>query len=516
MAEWPPAVHRPRLDAIRKSRAWYAGERLREDSGSSFWCKRVVTKDEWWGTTSIADDEKVHVPAAADLALTASDFLFGGGVEFLSPEQELVNAAEQTAQFLALLPLGAEKGSGLGETYIRLGWDDELGIELAELIEPDTVLPTFRWGRLASAIVWEDLDVYEGKRWRHLEHHERGVIRHELWLCGPAVAGSSREAAPLDEMVTTRPLTDHPATRDLDPYIDLPPGMADRLALHYVANADSKTKRAGGRSDTEGSEGLMAGLDLTVSGMLRDVDLGKGRVLVDESVLTRTGVLGSVFFDKDARYLSPVGSSGMSEKQLQIVQFAIRADDHLAIARDLIQRIVSAGGYSPESLSVVQGSLPEAASARRARERASLRTSERKAGRWRPVIAEALSSLAVIRAYLNDDDIDPPEVTVTIRNSMAPDTHEVATMVAAAYAAGVMSPQTAVRELHPTWKEERVLEEVAALATNSTDELARRIQQIYLGVGTVITADEAREILNRGGANLSGSLPAPPNDTERV
>jgi HK97 family phage portal protein len=41
----------------------------------------------------------------------------------------------------------------------------------------------------------------------------------------------------------------------------------------------------------------------------------------------------------------------------------------------------------------------------------------------------------------------------------------------------------------------------------SPTELATAIQKIYLGVDTVVTADEAREILNRAGADLAGSLP---------
>ncbi len=40
------------------------------------------------------------------------------------------------------------------------------------------------------------------------------------------------------------------------------------------------------------------------------------------------------------------------------------------------------------------------------------------------------------------------------------------------------------------------------------DEIALMLQKIYLAVGVVITADEAREILNRAGAGLTGSGPA--------
>jgi len=40
-------------------------------------------------------------------------------------------------------------------------------------------------------------------------------------------------------------------------------------------------------------------------------------------------------------------------------------------------------------------------------------------------------------------------------------------------------------------------------------ELVAAVQKIYLGVGTVVSADEAREILSRMGADLEGSLPEP-------
>lgn len=41
------------------------------------------------------------------------------------------------------------------------------------------------------------------------------------------------------------------------------------------------------------------------------------------------------------------------------------------------------------------------------------------------------------------------------------------------------------------------------------DRLARQLQQIYLAVDKVVTAEEAREILNRGGAGLTGPGPVP-------
>jgi phage portal protein BeeE len=49
-------------------------------------------------------------------------------------------------------------------------------------------------------------------------------------------------------------------------------------------------------------------------------------------------------------------------------------------------------------------------------------------------------------------------------------------------------------------------------------DVVEMIQKVYLGVGVVLSAEEAREILNQGGANLDGSLelPAPPPGNGQV
>lgn len=69
--------------------------------------------------------------------------------------------------------------------------------------------------------------------------------------------------------------------------------------------------------------------------------------------------------------------------------------------------------------------------------------------------------------------------------------------------------------LEDGWKsidEVRALEELPPLGGDadlaSARELAEMVQKVYLGVGKVITVDEARTILNMSGANLR--LPAPP------
>ena len=47
----------------------------------------------------------------------------------------------------------------------------------------------------------------------------------------------------------------------------------------------------------------------------------------------------------------------------------------------------------------------------------------------------------------------------------------------------------------------------AIASSERSDSLARTLQQSYLAVGTVITAEEARKIVNENGGDLEASLP---------
>jgi HK97 family phage portal protein len=62
-----------------------------------------------------------------------------------------------------------------------------------------------------------------------------------------------------------------------------------------------------------------------------------------------------------------------------------------------------------------------------------------------------------------------------------------------------------------TLDEVRALEELPPLTTGDGDASARSVaelvQKLYLGVGVVLTADEARTLANRAGAGFEGSLP---------
>lgn len=510
--KWPPDQHQARLDAIKKARAWYSGERMPEDSGSPFWQAGDPTKTAdkgWQDVSTVSRSHRIHVPIAADLASTAADFLFSGGVRYQAKakkDAKVVTEAADASGIIPLLTLGGERASGLGEVYLRLGWDEDEGRAICTLVEPDRVLPVIRWGRLQSAIVWAELEKHDGANWVHLEHHERGLIRHELWQS----AGNG--------LTDQSSLTDHPATEALEDEVPLPSAIEDRMALLYVQNAEPRTPRAGGRADTAGTESIMGAADEAYTSLDRDVRLGKGRIVVDETMLTRTGALQAATFDMSAEVFAPIQGSG-TEDPIKAVQFAIRTREHLEAVQSHIQRSISTAGYSPESLTMAQSGLPESAASRRLREAASIRTTNRKVLRWQPVVMEALSSLAVIQADMGGVDLAAPPVIVEIEPAITISAVDVADPVAKLVAARAVSIRTAVKLLHPTWDDPDVEREVAEIredwaamagtgdTTDQTEELARMVQQVYLGVGKVITSDEARALLNRKGAGLTGPGP---------
>lgn len=444
--KWPPDSANERLDAIRKARSWWSGVDLAKHAGEHFWTAKDPTAGEKWTKPTIRKEHRIHVPVAADLSLVAADHLFGGGIELPAGDARLNELAEQVS-LSTLMPVAAERASGMGEVYLEVGWRDRT-VPMLNVVDADRVVPEFSWGRMVAAEVGADLAGHRGRRWIYVKRFEPGIIYHRLYQRATGVTTNP---------LVQQPLAQHPETAALQPVSRMPAGISDRLALTYVPNARPKSNRAGGASDTEGAEPLMAAVDEVASGLQRDFRLGKGRLVVSEWLLDRTKPLDGTLFDTNAEIFSPIGSTGEESMRNDIVPYQpdIRVTQHLDAVRDYIMRIVSSAGYSPDSLIVNRVQLPESGIARRLREAASIRTTQRKIAIWRPAIAEVLSSLMVV-AYGGT----PPVIPVSIRSAYAPDIAETANVVAQLAAASAASTETKVRLVHPTWDDEQVANEV--------------------------------------------------------
>lgn len=472
--QWPPEGHDVRLQQIATNRAWWSGEKLQDHSQAHFWTQPVTQKGTLWTPTgNIETGYRIHVPVSADLAQTASDFLFGGDLDITAPpvEDGLLDLQPKIDAMRIwlddLLSDAAERASGMGEIYLRLNWEAEDGadkIVSITVIEPDIVIPKWKWGKLCQAGVWHDLPDVGGKQYKHVEVYTPGKIENQLWWAD-AKSPDWHQAGSLEE---------HPATADLEPLPELPKGMKGRMALVGVMNRKPRKKRIGGAADTEGSEDLLAAIDSTISSLQQDVDLAKARLIVDESFLQRSkDALGGLYFDSATRIFSPLniggsGSKATTTNAIEMVQFKIRVEEHLGTSREYIRRVVAAAGYAPESLVAEASTLPEAAAARRLREAASLRTTARKGRRWKPEIDDIVTSYLIVEAWVFDNrDIAPPDLDISLGQALSPDLTERLSFVAQGRTAGILSLKTSVEMLHPDWDEDRVMEEVDLLASEA-------------------------------------------------
>lgn len=450
-----------RLESLRRNRAWWSGEHLDRLSGVPFWmaeqgpARSTGADTLQWGAGNMRPEHRVHVPVAADLALTSADFLFGGGLQITSKDAGVM-AAVDALDVESVVADAAERCSGIGEVYLRVGWDGPDATLIA--VDGDRVWPTFRYGRLVAASLVNTLPKIGTRHYRHIEVHEPGLIRHELW----AGSGGGKWAL--------APLTAHPMLAEYPPELTLPPALARRLALVPVINATSRTGRSGGRSDTEGQEAMMGAIDEAISGLQRDIRLGKARIVVDETMLTRTAALAGNYFDTAAEVFAPLGATddGSMRQMAVPIQFDIRSTAHLDATRDYVRRVVSSAGYSPESLSPSQQALPESAAARRLREFASIRTTARKARRWRRAIIDAVQVAVVIAADRDGRTVSAPPITVELAPTIAPEMAERAGTVALMTQAGSASTETKVRYLHPDWDDVMVATEVAAIGAETS------------------------------------------------
>ncbi|KMS74852.1 hypothetical protein ACZ91_64465, partial [Streptomyces regensis] len=304
---------------------------------------------------------------------------------------------------------------------------------------------------------------------RHLERHERGRIYHGLYEGGLTTLGAPR------------PLADHPATAPLaaevDAYGGLDTGAPQHLTAAYVPNV--KPARAWrhipsasylGQSDFQGIEPLLDALDETYSSWMRDIQNGKGRVVVADSLLQSAGPGKGATWDEERRIftgLNMLPRAGDPDP-LSIVQFEIRVAEHRDTCTAIRDEAVRLAGYSPATLGEADGQAVTATEIR-ARQRRSLTTRARRSLYWRPDTSGILGALLAVEAGprfgVRGLDTSPPRVE--FGDSVTEGPIELATTAELFRRAEAASTDTLVRLLHPDWDDKQVSAEVDAILGES-------------------------------------------------
>ncbi|WP_171110590.1 MULTISPECIES: phage portal protein [unclassified Streptomyces] len=474
---WPPRHLKPALDAMHTWDTWWAGDPDRLEalyggtSGVGPDPKRLQYSSGmlgrlarwWWGTPTAPGERrtKVHVPIAGDLCSGSADLLFSEPPRFTVADEATQTRLDELADdgMLATLQTAAEVGAALGGVYLRPVYDQDLSDRpWLDAVHADGAWPEFRWSRLSAVTFWKVVRTEDGHVWRHLERHERGVILHGLYQGTKDRLG---RPVPLEDSEATQGFAS--AVNDLGA---IETGY-DGLDVAHIPNQSSRRWRKDpalkdlGRSDLDGIEGLMDQLDETYSSWMRDIRIGKGRIIVPNAYLQNLGPGQGATWNPDQEAFAGIDmlTGPDSGKQLTVAQFAIRVAEHRDTAEDLVNQILRSAGYSAMTFGI-GGEVAVTATEVVAKERRSMTTRGKKILRWRPALAHAIEALLAVDRNVFGGGITPQRPTIEFEDSVQEDPLSLANTADVLRRAQAASTDTLVRMAHPEWDDTMVAAEV--------------------------------------------------------
>ncbi|MDT0423530.1 phage portal protein [Streptomyces evansiae] len=463
-APWPPPQLAPLYRELSVDDAWYSGDRKklaevyqhqqrREDGRRRLWARHRHPQPG-------KRDTRLHVPLAGDIATTSADLLFSEPPAFTvsdtGAQDRLAELVEAGGIENTLLE-AAEVAAALGGVFLRITWDSSLAPRpLLTVVHADAAVPRFRWGQLTEVTFWRELASDGSTVWRHLEHHEPGRILHGLY------------EGTVDRLGRRVPLTEHPEVAGLADSLG-PEGDAietgiPELTAAYVPNIRPNRRHRGspfGRSDYAAPlHDLMDALDETWSSWLRDIRLGRARLIIPDGYLRDHGPGRGASFDDDREIWQGLNIPPTEGGGITLSQFAIRVAEHQSTADSLVQQAVRSAGYSAQSFGLGDQGAAVTATEVTARERRSMTTRDKKSRYWRPALAHILLvMLRLDRAMFTPGlVIDRPRVA--FGDGVSEDPQAVAQTLSLLQQAQAVSTDTKVRALHPEWDDTAVHAEV--------------------------------------------------------
>lgn len=415
--------------------------------------------------TTHRERNALHLPLAQDVATASADLLFGEELQITWPDERTGDRMAEVLNgcgFYSVLHEAGELSAGLGGAYLRVCWDaDVVDHPLVTAHGQDSVIPTFRYGRLVEATVWEIVEDENNAVWRHLEIHRRGEIEHELRKGTPDRLGASLD------------LDAHPATRGLPTIVKT---GYDGLLVSYLPNVKPHTPwrrdplgRNLGRADfgAPGTLGFMAAVDDTWSSWMRDIRLGRGRLLVSSTMLETLGNGFGASFDLDREVFEAVNfmqpENATLEGMISAQQLAIRAADHAATIDALVRATVRACGYSGSTFGLDGGDAAKTATEINSVDRRSAATREKKSRYGTAAVTDTLTAMAVIDELVFGSGANPEGLGVAFPAAAQPDPLVLAQTISALRTAEVMSIETGVRTAQPDLDDAGVAAEVARI-----------------------------------------------------
>ncbi len=455
-------------------------------SGSEAMMRQHATQDMFWRKSP--SRRKIHVPIASDIASASADLLFSEPPKFSAEAdgkadegmQRRLDELLEGSNILCKLNEAAESCAALGDVYGKVNWDRELAdYPLINIVQADCAWPEYSHDRLTALHVFTDIASGASaadarKVTRVYELYEPGAIAMRIF------AGTESELGRELPQADTAKAGYQPA---------LATGVPDILAFHIPNIKPNRFTRSAhfGRSDMEGNTLLMDALDEAYTSWMRDLRLGRARLIVAREYLRKmppeydegaaTG--GAFYFDEDEEVVCSleIDPTAAGAKGIENAQFQIRADEHAKTCAELLERIVTGAGYSPQTFGLRIEGRAESGTALRLREKKTFATKGKKESYWRVALERFLTAVVHFdsRAYPGLGSGANESVRVHFADGVANDLSSVSEAVRNISEAAAASKRTLVRLLHPDWSEEEVVSEAEAIASEAIAAASREV-----------------------------------------
>lgn len=429
------------------------------------------------------DTNKIHVSLAQEICRTAANLLYsepvtavvvppteGADTDAVQERLDLIAGPE----FEQLEISAAEISAALGGVYKRVTWDpDNVDHVFITKVDADMAWPEFRWGNLVAVTFWRTVRTEYQTVWRHLERHELdaqgiGVIVHGLYR---GTADNLGQPQPFEDHKETAWLASPTVAATLidgNTISTRTPGLGVVYAPNISPSALWRNDPVGanlGRSDLEGIEQKLDALDELYSGWLRDIRLGKGRLIVGEGMLRDLGAGLGAGFDLDTTIFTPVkaapSSAGSEKMAIEKVQFDIRTEDFLKAIDHFRRVILAAAGYSPSTFGLTDDGSAMTATEVAARQALSFTTRKRKILGVKPADEKILAKALAVDAWVfPSGGAQAWPVTVEFPDGMLDDPKAIAEQNQMDFNSQSASIEERVRKRNPDWDDDLVGEEV--------------------------------------------------------
>lgn len=470
---WIPEGWESIYDLYAEHDAWYSGDRLKLQEVYERRVNIPTEKGRFWSRQIVDGQTKLHIPIAGEIAAVSADLLFSESPRIRIPEadsggmfrtQERLEEIIERGGVIQRIHEGAEACSAMGGVFLKVNWDaNQYSFPILSIVQADNAIPEFQWGFLKAVTFWRELtnDGYdENVVYRHIERHE--IVNGKAYIFNALYRGTPTDLGKrLD-------LADHPDTAHLKGFESINTQL-DTLPVRYVPNIRPNRRFRNhpighnlGISDYSGAEGAMDSLDETWTSWIRDIQLGKGRIIVNQQWLSRDEITGEFKFDGEQEVFTTLNMDPVSSKGVgfTVAQFDIRMEQHRQTALELLDRIITNAGYSPQTFGLRIEGRAESGTALNIRERRTTTTQGKKAVYWKKALEDILEIMLKVDAIHLKSGVEPARPNVEIKDTFQSDIMAVSTVVDMISRAEAASIETKVRMIHPDWTEEQVQAEV--------------------------------------------------------